>query len=74
MHICFRDFSFTGTREEILDQIMEPENVPKVKKTLGNRGNQDVDAYDRMEAARERNKIRELVKRNEVHVAWETKS
>lgn len=56
LHILFRDFSFKGTRESVLAQIMTPE---KVKKTLGEKG-----AHDAARGSEERNMVRKRLKRD----------
>lgn len=55
LHILFRDFSFTGTQESVLNQIMTEE---KVKKTLRK---EDDHSYDGAKNAQERNNIRQLL-------------
>lgn len=52
LHICFRDFTFDGTKEALLDQVMHEEVVPRVK-TIG---------YDPSPGIIDRNEIRRLVK------------
>lgn len=55
LHVCFRDFSFRGTTDDVLDQLLQDENVPKRSMKQDN---------NKIQAITERNEIRSLLKKN----------
>lgn len=57
LHVLFRDFSFDGAVEEVYDQLLKKEKIPKKK--VGKTG-----ATDPAKAAKERNDIRDLLGNN----------
>lgn len=59
LHVLFRDFSFEGTREEVLQQLLGKESTKHLPKS-GPGGSSN----DPLKAARERNDIRELLVNN----------
>ncbi len=62
LHVLFRDFSFEGEIEDVMEQLMAPEKVPK-RAPLNKRASLK-SAVDPAKAVKERNDIRQLLKEN----------
>jgi hypothetical protein len=58
LHVLFRDFSFEGTKEDVLEQLIGKESTKHLTKSGPGGSN------DPLKAAKERNDIRELLNEN----------